>query len=292
MRSVWRALLIVPVLCAGTALAGDGAWSHFLKGVKQYEARNIELAEKHFRTALRNDEQLWDAYYYLGLILDKRGESKGARTCLLKLPEERSLYAAAQAKLGQMATVRGKYPDAATHYQASAAKRPSVDAWIEAATACMRAHKYPEAEECLLNCQKLTKGDLRLVENFARLYMETKQWAKAVPHYDKLIEISPRDNAAKFGKAVCLKYGGDKYEAIRLLETILESEPVHIGALKHLIDAYDGKRGKEQVRHKLIGRLEYLKRNPIKKHPPPPRHKNQDRPPMPRMPADEERESK
>ena len=292
MRSLWTALLIVPVLCAGTALAGDGAWSHFLKGVKHYEARNIELAEKHFRTALLNDEQLWDAYYYLGLILDKRGETKGARTCLLKVPEERSIYAAAQAKLGHMATVRREHPDAATHFQASAVKRPSVDAWIEAAGACMRARKYPEAEECLLSCRKLTKNDLRLVEYFARLYMETKQWAKAVPYYDKLIESSPRDNAAKFGKAICLKYGGDEYEAIELFETILESEPVHLGVLTHLIAAYDGKRGKEQVREKLIQRLEYLKRNPVKKSRPPPRRKNKERPPMPRDLADEERESK
>ena len=61
-----------------------------------------------------------------------------------------------------------------------------------------------------------------------------RQWADAVRHYSKAIELNPRDVEAYFRRAATLEVMGRSKEAMADLEQVLKLRPDHYLAMEYL----------------------------------------------------------
>ena len=59
-------------------VAGSAAAMHNSEGIKHYNAGHLDVAEEHFREAVKADPKSGEAHYNLALTLDGEGKHKDA----------------------------------------------------------------------------------------------------------------------------------------------------------------------------------------------------------------------
>lgn len=60
------------------AMAGSKAEQHINEGIEHFNQGHLDVAQKHFTAAAKDDPQSAEAHYNVALVLDKMGDHKGA----------------------------------------------------------------------------------------------------------------------------------------------------------------------------------------------------------------------
>lgn len=249
------------LMAATLAGAGNGAWPRFEAGVKAYRRGDLRQAEQHFEAVITAEPKFGDAYYYLGVLQQKKGSMRNAVRMFKQVEEKWPTFVLAQERLGQMALSLRKPKVAEKYFLVVAKKAPSVNSWLQLASVQVDIAKYKEAEASLKECTKLTKNNLSVVELQARLYVETDRFQEGYDAYSKILKVMPQDTTVRFMRALCLQELKRGDEAVDEMEKVLKSDPYHRGALLRLIEHYMDK-GKEKRVAVLTARLEQLKKRP------------------------------
>ena len=256
-------------LFAGISMAGTGPWVDFQNGVDAFKRNDLKAAHQLFERAVRTDDTIEDAHYYLGMIADRRRDLRKAAHHFAQVSEKSRSHAFAQAKLGSYAMRRGDVESAAKHYEKAATLRPSVQLWLNLANVQITAKKHKEAENALKSGEKLSPRDLEIADAFARLYLSMQEFEKAYERYEQIAKKIPNDMSAHFGKAVCLMKLDKDAAAESVCNHILRKDPNHKGALGLLIRMYEDDPDKEGLRAMYTKRLEWVKKNPPRRKPRP-----------------------
>jgi len=258
------------LVAAAVAVAGESAWTQFETARQLLGSGQHERAEALFRACLANDANVEDAHYYLGVLLERKGDVKGAAAEYAQVTDKVPTYAFAQSRLGALALRSSDAKGAAESFQKAADAAPNLDSLLQLASARMDLKQWKQAEEALTKADFYSPKDLSLLESWSRLYVETGRFALALERLDALVAQSPKDARLRLMKAVCLDKLGKPEPALRELEAGLKVDPANEEILKRLIAAYEGVPGKASERDLLSKRLEWLRKNPTKVRTAPP----------------------
>ena len=254
-------------LFAGVSIAGTGPWIDFKKGIEAFKRNDLKSAHALFERAVLADDSIEDAHYYLGMIADRRRDTRKAAHHFAQVSEKSPSHAFARARLGGYAVRRGDLESAAKHYETSVSLRPSVELWLNLANVRITAKKYEEAGKALKSAEKMSPRDLEIVDAFARLHLSMQEFQKAYERYEQIAKTIPGDMSAHFGKAICLMKLDRGAAAESVCNHVLRKDPNHKGVLGLLIRMYAGDPGKKELRAMYAKRLEWVKKNPPRRKP-------------------------
>ena len=174
---------------------------YFVKG-------DLEKAEENFNQALRLNPQLWQSHNYLGIIKDKQklyGQAIARYTEAIALrPDLGLLYN----NLGMSYYLKGDYDKAIKAFNEGLSK-DETDPRINnnLAQALIKVKRYDEA----LDIFKLTEKESVAYFRMGNIYLEGKEYQKAVEAFDKAVELNPKyDQKATEKLKLAKKYLKDK----------------------------------------------------------------------------------
>lgn len=233
------AIALVFLLASAAAHAEESAWTYLNRGIKAYQKGDFRRAGELFDAATRHDRRCHDAYFYLGMLAEKKREVKKATEYYLKVDASNGMYPLCMERLGHIARVAGDLKKAAEYYAIFAKKRPTTMSWMLLGSTQMDLKKFKEAEVSLTEAGKYSKGNLDLTEMRARLFIETKRPNKALDEYTAILKVIPSDNTARFLRGQCLVDLDRKDEGQREFEQVLKTDPWHAGALHAMVALLD-----------------------------------------------------
>jgi tetratricopeptide (TPR) repeat protein len=261
-----RVVTIAAVLFGAVAVRAEepNAWDLLESGIAAHQRGDSRRAQEAFEAALAKDPRCEDCHYYLGILGAKAGDTKRAIACFQKVSDQYPTYALAQGELGLLALQLKDVESAATYFENSAKARASADSWMQLATVQMDLKRFEAAEASLGEADKLTKQNYRLIEMWARLYLESKRPGMAVERYTQLVEKFPRDPIPLHLRGLCYLEMERTDEAVADLRAVLAMDPFHVGSIHRLRALWKDDPSKERELADLDRRLEQLKKNPPK----------------------------
>lgn len=255
------------VIVAAWAAAEEGAFTDFERGRRCYEAKDYVRAEQWFKSAA-GDARCKDAHYYLGMLLERKGDAAGAAAQYGEVTEEYPMYAFAQDRRGELARSKGDLKAASACFEAVCKVRPGFDPWLKLGLLRIDLKEYPGAEEALAKAKEFSAGDLTLQDAFARLYLETQRFEEALGCSEAILKAVPRDSSAHFLKGVCLERLERIPESVAAYEETLKVDAAHKGAMQRLIGLYARDPSKTKETAELRKRLDWIEKHPPKVRPP------------------------
>lgn len=250
---------------AGAVRADEpSAWDLLESGIAAHRRGDSRRAKECFEGALAKDPRCEDCHYYLGILRAKSGDAKGAIAAFQKVSDKYPTYALAQGELGNLALKLKDNESAATYFENSAKARESVDSWMQLATVQMDLKRFEAAEASLAAAEKMTKKNYRLVELWARLYLESNRPEKAVERYAELVERFPKDPIPRHMRGLCYLDMERTAEAVADFRAVLEMDPFHTGAIHALRSLWKDDPSRERDVADLDRRLAALKKSPPK----------------------------
>lgn len=260
-------ILCVLALLAGLVQAEESAWTLLDRGIKAYRSNDFRRAQELLTGALARRNDCHDAYFYLGMIAEKKRRPRAAADFYRKVAETNGTYPMCQQRLGQLTLGFGDRKQAVQHFAVYAKLRPTTLAWMQVATLQIDLKQFKEAEASLEEAGKYSKGNLDLVEMRARLFMETDRPAAALKEYTAILKVVPSDNGARYLRGVCLNELKESGKARREFERVLQKDPWHGGALRAMVRILEDGGGREDLLKEYRRRLKILKKNPPKVEP-------------------------
>ncbi|MHC4939885.1 MAG: tetratricopeptide repeat protein [Planctomycetota bacterium] len=258
MRIASLALLLIAL----PVVAEETARTLLDKGVKAFARKDYARAQAYLEAARNKDAKCHDASYYLGQIHAAKGKLYRAAKELARVPKEHPLFPLAQGRLGQIHLKRGKKEAALKCMLASAELRASANMWMQVADVQMQLKKFKDAARSLDAADRMAKGDFRVVEMRGRLFVETKQYRKALDCYDKMLEKFRDDYTLHNMRGLCLRELDRNEEAARAFERVLKLYPYHKGSMRNLIRLWEGDASKAARVAELEKKLERIEKYP------------------------------
>jgi tetratricopeptide (TPR) repeat protein len=280
MRMRKTGILCVLALLAGLAQAEESAWTILERGIKAYRNNDLRRAEELFTSAVARQNDCHDAYFYLGMIAEKRRRPRAAAEFYRKVADTNGTYPVCQQRLGQLTLAAGDRKQAVQHFAVYAKLRPTTLAWMQVATLQIDLKQFKEAEASLEEAGKYSKGNLDLAEMRARLFMETDRPAAALTEYSKILKVVPTDNNARYLRGLCLNQLHESRKARGEFEQVLVKDPWHGGALRAMVRMLEDAGERKDLVKEYRRRLTILAKNPPKVRPV--SGKDQGAPPPPR----------
>jgi predicted CXXCH cytochrome family protein len=158
-----------------------------------YENRGrTDLAEAAYRTALRWDPGFLPASLNLAHLYNRTGRNPEAeavlREALAQAPEEGELHYS----LGLLLAESGRLAEAAEALARASERMPGfARVRTNRGLALLRLGRVGEAEAALLEAESLDPGDPDPVQALAVLFAQRGDWARALPHARRLVELAP-----------------------------------------------------------------------------------------------------
>ena len=252
------------MLCATFVWAEESAWTLLDRGLKEMRKGRPARAERFFDAAIRRDGRCEDAYYYLGIVNEKKKMHRKAEAFFLKVTEKSPTHSLAAERLGQIALRKGDKEKALEHFLVYIKARPTGQGHMQVATVQIDLEKYKEAELSLVEAKKTLCGNLDLAEMYGRLYLETERYREALEAYQTIVRKIPIDNRARFLSGNCLERLDRPADAEHEYREVLKRDPYHGLTLRALIRLYTDDRSKRAEVAEYRKRLKALAKHPPK----------------------------
>ena len=252
------------MLCATFVWAEESAWTLLDQGLKEMRKGRLSRAERLFDAAIKRDGRCEDAYYYLGVINEKKKLHRKAEALFLKVTDKSPTHSLAAERLGQSALRKGDKEKALGHFLVYIKDRPTGPGHMQVATVQIDLKKFKEAELSLAEAKKTLRGNLDLAEMYGRLYLETERYEEALKSYRKIVKTIPIDNRARFLCGNCLERLGRPADAKRKYREVLTRDPYHRLTLHALVRLYADDRSKSAEVAEYRKRLKALAKHPPK----------------------------
>ncbi len=191
-----------------------------------------EGALRNHQQALALDPELADAHCNVAPLYARRGVWDRAQRHLDEALRLRPDYPAARRNKATLLMLRGDQPGAIAELELLLEQDPGDFESLRAlALAAAERGDLAGAQRRLLAAQALRPGDGRLLHHLADVSMLRGETRRALDHYRQARRLRPWDAALEVAFARCLVANGDRAEAIRVLDAVLERAPGQADAI-------------------------------------------------------------
>lgn len=201
----WMTFRYVPVFHSPETLwrdcvaKNDQAWmAHNNLGLIHLERGELDLAERHLRTALAVHPQHYEAHSNLGVILFRRGDLAGAQTAFETALRHQPRLVHALVNLGGVHEKRGDRAGAEACYRQALEVNPGQrDAQARLAALCEQTGRVAEALEHYRVALRASTGDgrehMKFMQQRAAQMMAERRWADAALFVEEAERLWPGD---------------------------------------------------------------------------------------------------
>ncbi len=156
------------------------AWNH--RGLAHHGAKQAAEAAEAYRQALKLNENLASARYNLGALLLETGDARGALQ-----------------ELGSFVVLRPT----------------SVEGHIRLGSAQIRANQWEDAARTHTQAFQMSDSNPEVLNALGVIYLHHGEREKAMPFFDRAVELNANYAPAKLNKAICEhRYGNDPRRAL------------------------------------------------------------------------------
>ena len=224
------------------AIASKVAMEEFARGVKAYEAEakdqsSYDKAFSHFEKSAQLDESFAIAHYNLGVILEKRGDTKAALAKYLEAFKIDPTLDVAVVNAGILLEMDGQEEEARRLYEESIARHPeSAGPRVRLAMMHHQEENYRDAALLAREALQFDGSSIEAYRLLSRLYAEKKR-----NNLVRLIalrgqKLSKEDPELLYSLAIVAIDEKDVAQARILLGKVLEKDPGHKDARLSLIE--------------------------------------------------------
>jgi protein O-mannosyl-transferase len=218
-----------------SARQGDRARAEQLLGWIAQERGQLDVAERHYRSAiaLRPDETL--AHYRLARLLKQAGRNDQAVAAYKKTLELFPGDLPSLIDLGDLYARMRRHDLAAVYLRRALAISPQhVEAMVSLANILLEGGARSEAERLFRRALEANPNHPSAHTNLAVLLAESGRQSEALAHYNEALELEPRLLAARLNRAALYEQAGRHEEAAREYGDALSMEPGCLPALEAL----------------------------------------------------------
>ncbi len=212
------------------------AESHFLMGLVEFKAGNLDDARLHFDEAIRaSNEPYAEAWYNLGVLERKADKPDAAIAAYQKAIEARPGYLAAINNLGLVYSDLGRHEEAEARFREALAKKADYpSAWVNLARTLSARGRNDEALAAYRKALEIDPNERSAQLQVAVTLRRMGRADEAIAEYRSLLEKHPRYVKAWFNLGIALAAEGHDDEALDAYERALELDKEHLGARKNL----------------------------------------------------------
>jgi Flp pilus assembly protein TadD len=166
------------------------------RGMKAFQAGNVEEAEKLLRQATDADPKYALAFNDLGVILMRERRYADAEPIFRKGLEANPKSVSLLVNLGTDLVHAGKYAEAIPPLREALRLRPEQgDAELQLGASLVETDQLTEAEQMLLAAEKKKGPDDAGVQLYlGKLYSRTGEYAKAIAAFNAFLKLAPPDS--------------------------------------------------------------------------------------------------
>ena len=114
---------------------------------------------------------------------------------------------------------------ALSHEQAAASPPPEVSPEVQKAFAAFDAKDLPKAESILIGVLDKKPDDLVALQEIVSVYIESKQWEKAVPFAERAILLKPQSKDIIGDFVYVTSQSGETVEGLGVLDRLVDRYP-------------------------------------------------------------------
>ena len=156
------------------------AWNH--RGLAHHGAKQATEAAEAYRQALKLNENLASARYNLGALLLETGDARGALQ-----------------ELGSFVVLRPT----------------SVEGHVRLGSAQLRANQWEDAARTYTQAFQMSDSNPEVLNALGVIHLHHGEREKAMPFFDRAVELNANYALAKLNKAICEhRYGNDRRRAL------------------------------------------------------------------------------
>ncbi len=128
---------------------------------------------------------------------------------------------------------------------------PTIQNEISLVIGYIEKGKFYDAEKILINLQSPYQNDIELLHLLVFVLLNQKKIIQAINILEKIININPKDNVAKFNLAKAYFENNNIETAQQLYEELRKNEPSNIEVMLGLVDCLNAKNERENVKKLL-----------------------------------------
>lgn len=250
----------VKELTRAIELNPDDVESYLFLGIVQVEAKEYDKAERNFEKVtelIPKDER---GYYFLGRLYSETGDFKKSEIYYKRSLELNSGYPSALIDLAVVYEKQGKFEESENIYKQLVVLFPtSFEANLRYGNFLFRLNRLADATTQFKKAEQLDYQNLDLKLRLGLLYLEKKEYDKAIEEFKLILLGNPGDERAKYYLALGYIETGKYDESSSLLNTISPNSTYYNDSLiqrAYLVD----KKGNPEESLRIIE--EALERNP------------------------------
>ena len=215
------------------AFSVPGAWNLALE---QFQAGELDQAEKALRRIVRVEPGHGDAWYMLGVVASRRGEHEAAVGLVGKALETSPGNLTYLVNLGILLNQSGRGADAEEHFRQALERKPgSAELLFQLGSTLQLQGRFAEAEACFARVLQERPDFPEAHQNLGRVQSELGLLDAAEASFRRALEINPGSAAAQLSLGNLLyRMGGRDGEALDALERSVHLDPDDADALLSL----------------------------------------------------------
>lgn len=209
-------------------------------GIQFHQRGDLFLASGIYDDILKAVPDSADALHYKGMIQHQVGESEEAIALISRALELVPVYPAALNNLGNVLRESGRLEEAQERYREVLEISPEhVDALVNMGVVQNGLRNTSEALEYLKKALAVDPEHAAAWHNLGNLYSQKKLYDEARSAFEKAAELAPADTKPFKEIAKVLYKAGNKKEAVKTLERVLDRNPEDEIA-RHMIASFGG----------------------------------------------------
>ena len=220
----------------------EKARCHFQLGIEALNKGSISQAEKELRLANKLAPDRSSILINLSAVLIQQQKWSQAYNLCIHLLNIEPKNIEALINLGVYQIHTGNY-DEALHYlnEAIDIDFNSISAWTNKGIALLEQENFQQASKCLNTALALNCDFEEALVALGNLHNELKDYAKGIEYFSKVLQINPKNEKAKWNKALALLRLGHFKEGWKLYESRWHALGLHPHQLASNIPLWLGK---------------------------------------------------
>jgi predicted O-linked N-acetylglucosamine transferase (SPINDLY family) len=204
-------------------------------GWRQFQAGDLEGAEKTFRQMVRDDCRSAAGWCYLGLVRQGRGHLAEAINHFRRSVQLDPSWADGHHHLGRAFAEKGELDKAvASLRKAVRLAAAAADVRESLGSALLAQGDFAAAADCFRQALRLGPGSAATLNNLACALIRLDRPAEAVPHLERALKLDPNQPHVLDNLGVVLVQTWGKEGSDRLLQQVLALKPSSPGLLNTL----------------------------------------------------------
>jgi predicted TPR repeat methyltransferase len=221
-------------------------------GIQYHQRGDLALASGVYDDILKAVPDSADALHYKGMLQHQVGESEAAIELISRALELVPVYPAALNNLGNVLRESGRLEEAQERYREVLEISPEhVDALVNMGVVHIGLKNTSDALEYLEKALAIDPKHVAAWHNLGNLYSRQELYDEARSAFEKSAELAPTDTKSFKEIAKVLYKSGNKKDAVKTLESLLDRNPDDEVA-RHMIASFGGTEAPDRASDQFV----------------------------------------